>query len=129
MAKAVKRKAPSRARYEQAHPTVSCRVPREIYDRLQKARVAEGKSLADILKIGLGILEVQVKEEGEVKKRGHAEGYKKGYAEAERLYKVTYPCCVCGGIIEISSKEEKQAASRYMREHRWGHQRCAERER
>ena len=89
-----KRKAPSRVRYEQGHPTVSCRLPREVYDKLRAVMDAEDKSFADILKIGLGILKVQLKEEVEVRKKGHVEGYRKGYAEAERLYKVTYPCSV-----------------------------------
>lgn len=121
-----KKKAPSRVRYEQRHPTVSSRIPREIYDRLQKAKHTEGKSFADVLKIGLGILEVQAKEQGEVRKQSHVEGYRKGYAEAERLYKVTFPCSVCRKAIELTSIEAKQAASKYMQEHGWGHQACHE---
>lgn len=121
-----KRKAPSRVRYEQRHPTVSCRIPREVYDRLQKVQT-EGKSFADVLKIGLGIFEVQAKEQGEARKQGHAEGYRNGYAEAERLYKVTFPCSVCREIIELTSGEAKQAASEYMQQHSWGHKECYER--
>ncbi len=49
MAKTVERKAPSRARYEQAHPTVSDRVPKEIYDRPQAIKRTEGRSFADFL--------------------------------------------------------------------------------
>ena len=126
MAKTVKRKAPSRARYEQAHPTVSCRIQKEVYDRLQAIKSVEGKSFADVLKIGLGILAVQAKEEG-VRKRAHAEGYKKGYAEAERLYKVIYRCCVCRRMITVTSINEKEAINQYMQEHGWGHEECHER--
>ena len=86
MAKSAKRKAPSRTRYEQGHPTVSCRIPKELYERLRAVKDAEGKSFADILKIGLGMLEVQAKGEAEVRKQGHEAGYRIGYAEAERLY-------------------------------------------
>ena len=127
MAKAVKRKAPSRVRYEQSHPTVSCRIPRDIYDKLRAVIDAEGKSFADVLKIGLGILEVQAKEEGEVRKKGHAEGYKKGYAEAARLYMVTYPCRICGKTLMVTSGDEKEAIKKYMQEHGWGHKKCHER--
>ena len=119
-----KRKAPSRVRYEQGHPTVSCRLPREVYDKLRAVMDAEDKSFADILKIGLGILKVQLKEEAEVRKKGHVEGYRKGYAEAERLYKVTYPCSVCRKTIVLSSEEAKHAASEYMQEHGWAHIAC-----
>lgn len=126
MAKTTKRKAPSRVRYEQGHPTVSCRVPREVYKRLQVVKKADDKSFADILKIGLGILEVRVNEEAEVRKQGYAKGHRKGYAEAERLYKVTYPCNVCGEMLTVTDRDEKEAIRQYMQEHRWGHRACFE---
>jgi len=129
MAKATKRQPPSRVRYEQSHPTVSCRISSEVYDRLQAAKKSEAKSFADILKIGLGILELREKDERKARRRGRAEGYREGFAEAEHIYKVTYPCCVCGEIIEITSSEAKQAASQFMQEHRWGHIACHERRR
>jgi hypothetical protein len=129
MAKAVRKKAPSRVKYEQSHPTVSCRIPREIYDRLQKVKEAKGQSFADILKIGLGILEMQVKEEGEIRRKGYAEGYKKGYAVAERLYKVTYPCSVCRQMLTVTSQDEKEDIKKYMQEHGWAHSACLERRR
>lgn len=127
MAKTAKKKAPSRVRYEQAHPTVSCRVSREIYEKLRAVMDGEGKSFADILKVGLGILELRVKEEGEGMRKGRAEGYSKGYAEAERLYKVTYPCSVCGKTLTAKSGDEKQAIKKYTQEHGWGHRACHER--
>ncbi len=127
MTKTLKRKAPSRVRYEQGHPTVSCRLPRNFYDKLRAVIDAEGKSFADVLKTGLGILEVRVKEEEEIRKKVHAEGYREGYTEAERLYKVTYPCSVCGGTITVTSANEKEAINKYMLEHGWGHNLCHER--
>ncbi len=126
MVKIKKKKAPSRVRYEQSHPTVSCRVSKEVYDRLRSVKKAEGKSFTDVLKVGLGILETQVKEEGEVRKKGYAEGYRKGYAEAERLYKVTYLCSVCGKTLTVTSGDEKGAIKKYMQEHGWGHRACHE---
>lgn len=126
MTKAAK-KAPSRVRYEQAHPTVSCRVPGEVYEKLDLVKKSEGKSFADILKIGLGIIETKVREEGEIRKKAYTEGYRKGYSDAECKYKITYPCSVCGETIELSSREAKQAASGYMQEHGWGHRVCHER--
>ncbi len=127
MAKTTKKKAPSRVRYEQAHPTVSCRVSLEVYQRLCSAMDEEGKSFADILKIGLGILEPQVKNEREIRKKAHTEGYKKGYSEAKHMYKVTYPYSVCRGTLTVSSEDEKKAIKTYMQEHGWGHKDCHER--
>ena len=44
------------------------------YDKLRAVIDVEGKSFADVLKTGLGILEVRVKKEEEIRKKGHAEG-------------------------------------------------------
>ena len=129
MTKHIKKKSPSRVRYEQAHPTVSCRVSQKIYDRLQAVREREGRSFADILKVGLGLLEVRAKGEAEIRKQGHAEGYKKGYAEAARTYMVTYPCSVCRKILAVTSTNAKEAIRQYMQEHGWGHQECHEKSR
>lgn len=127
MAKSVKSKAPSRVRYEQAHPTVSCRVPREVYEKLRAVMDGEDKSFADILKIGLGILEVRVRDEGDIRKKAHTDGYREGYAEAERHYKVNYPCNVCGETLTVTNGDEKEAIKEYMQEHGWGHRACHER--
>ncbi len=59
MKKSGKKKPPSRVRYEESHPTVSCRVPWEVYDRLYEVMEEEGKSFADILKIGLKVQKVK----------------------------------------------------------------------
>ena len=94
MAKKIKRQPPSRIRYEKNHPIVSCRVSRDIFDRLVEAKEVEDKSFADILKIGLGKQEAQVEKIVEAKKKAMEEGYKKGYAAAELRYKVTYNICL-----------------------------------
>jgi len=115
-----KRKPPSRIKYEESHPTVSCRVPKEIYNSLQDIKKREGRSLTDILKVGLGILESKVKKEDEA----YSRGYDKGYRKAELEFKVTYPCSVCRKTIALRGKDAKQAASEYMEEHGWGHAEC-----
>jgi hypothetical protein len=129
MAKAAKRKPPSRVRYEQAHPTVSSRVPIEIYQRLQAVKKAEGKSFTDILKIGLGLLEARIDEKASIQKQARAKGYKAGYAKGKRLYGVTYACNVCGEIMAVTGDNAKQAIKEYMEEHRWGHASCQEKRR
>lgn len=113
-------KPPSRVKYEESHPTVSCRVSRETYDRLQEMKEKEGKSFADILKIGLGILALKAKKD----EKAYSRGYRDGYREAEREFKVAYACSVCGKTITLNSEGEKEAASGYMEEHGWGHAEC-----
>lgn len=124
MAKAAKKNPPSRVRYEAANPTVSCRVAKEVYDRLQAVRKTEGRSFADVLKIGLGILEVRAKEEGKIRIDALDEGYGVGYEEAEAEYEVVYPCKVCREPIAVTSDQERQAISQYMQEHGWAHAEC-----
>ncbi len=123
MARTSKRKVPpSRIKYENNHPTVSCRVSKEIYDRLTESKKVDGKSFADILKIGLGIVEKQDKKLGEARDKA----YKKGYAEAENRYKVTYPCATCGKDMEVTSWKEKLAIKQFMKEKGWSHTKCLE---
>src|SRR3990172_3407277 len=112
--KAKRKLPPSRIRYEERNPTVSCRVPQEIYDRLVAAKEVEGKSFADILKIGLGEQEVQAKKVKAARQQGRDEGYKKGYAEAESRYKVTYHCSQCRQPVVVDSLIEKEAIDKYM---------------
>ncbi|MFC1968599.1 hypothetical protein ACFLVX_04350 [Chloroflexota bacterium] len=120
MAKITGRKYPSRINYEQANPTVSCRVPKEIYERLKTVKEADDKSFADILKIGLGMLEpiFDKAEDREI------EVYSEGYSEAENKYKTTYRCSICRKMMEINTIEEKVAAGLLMTEKGWGHGEC-----
>jgi len=119
-----KRKTPSRVRYEESNPTVSCRVPKKIYDRLQEIKLKQGKSFADILKIGLGILQLKARKE----ENAYSKGYNDGYRRAELEFKVTYACNVCGKLIVVSTRTEKEAIKQYMEEHSWGHRECHEKE-
>lgn len=120
-----KRKAPSRIRYEESHPTVSCRISRKVYDRLQAAKEREGRSFADILKTGLKIFEFEAYK----RNKAYSKGYRDGYRNAEHKLKVTYLCSVCGEEIALDSLKEKEAASRYMEDHGWGHAECHEKRR
>jgi flagellar biosynthesis/type III secretory pathway protein FliH len=117
--KAIAHKPPSLVRYEASHPTVSCRVPKEIYEQLQALR-EKGHSFTDILKMGLRLAAPKLK-------RAYQRGYQDGYKAAEETYKVTYNCIVCGQPLVILTREAKEAVNRYMREHGWGHTECHQR--
>ena len=97
------------------------------YNKLRTDIDVEGKSFADVLKTGLGILEARVKEQEEIGKKGHAEKYRKDYVEAECLYKVTYFCSVCGKTLTVTSGDKKEVIKKYMPEHGWGQSACHER--
>lgn len=130
MAKGKKNKPPARDRYEKKNPVVSCRVDRALHDRLQAAKLAGGKSYADILRIGLGMLEVKVRKEKEIRDRAYEEGYDKGYEDAAKAgeeFVVPYRCVKCGEEIIVTTDEEKKAIAIYMRENGWGHGDCLNR--
>lgn len=125
MTKGKKKKTPSRARYERSHPVVSARVDRQLYDRLQAAKLAEGKSFTDILRIGLGMLEVKVRKEKEIRQEAYEEGQLNGYELAEFEYKVTYPCSKCKRMMEVTTEGEKKAIRKFMVENGWHHGDCS----
>jgi len=122
-----KKRTPSRIRYEQNHPTVSFRVSKELYDRLEIVKEAEGKSITDVLRVGVGLFEVKNRKEKEVRDQAYDEGYEKGYEEAEELYKVTCPCKICHKMITVTDKNVKEAIRRYMLQHGWVHTSCSNR--
>jgi len=119
-----KKKTPSRIKYEHNHPTVSFRVSKELKDRLEAVKKAEGKSNTDVLKVGVGLLEVKVSEEKEAKRQGYKEGFEKGYEEPKNRYMVPYPCYICVKPIAITSPKTKEVVSKFLTEHGWGHTKC-----
>lgn len=106
-------KPPSKVKYDEAHPTVSVRVTRELYDRLTELREQSGKSLGDILKEALKLQAPSTKK-----------AYQLGYEAAKQEFAISYKCSVCGGNLTVSSAKEKEAIAGYMREHGWGHSEC-----
>ena len=118
-------KPPSRVRYEQTHPTISMRVSRELYDRLNAVRISEGKSWGDVWREGL---KVQQRTANRAYNRGLNDGLGRGREEGEATarakYLVTYRCSGCGGSIELSFGNARAAAREYLELQRWGHLRC-----
>ena len=124
-----KKKSPSRIKYEQNHPVISYRDSKELHDRLEAVKKAEGKSTTAILKEAVGLLEVRVRTEKEIKNEANAKGFEQGYHEAETEYKVMFLCSVCKKPIGVTSPEAKAAARKYMSEHGWGHADCLNKKR
>lgn len=128
MAKKHKNSPPSRRKYELANPVVSCRVPREIYDRLQLLRKSAGVSMADVLKAGLSLYEPKVRAEKEIRQEGYDKGYDDGYEKATDsawdLWAVTYPCRKCGKEMVVDAQEEKETIRKVIIASGWGHGDC-----
>ena len=114
----------SQIKYDEEHPTVSFRIDKELYDLLMRIKEKEGKSIADVLRIGAGILKVKIEEESKIKKAAYDEGFRTGYKQAEDKYKITFPCHVCKQPIVISIQSGKKEITRYLIQSQWGHSEC-----
>jgi hypothetical protein len=119
-----KKKTPSRIKYEQAHPTISFRASKGLYDRLRVAREKERRSNTDIMEIGLGLIEVKIGTEEKIWRKACDKGWEDGANAAEALYAISYPCSNCGKEIVVTTDEEKKAIKGYMHEHGWCHGDC-----
>lgn len=116
------RKPPARVRYEQSHPTVSCRLDRDTYTLLkQRLEDLGGLSFADFVKESLGLLQLKIPNIEEIKESAWSEGYD----QAEKDYQIWYFCSVCGKRIDIEpNSESHKAMINYMKEHGWRHKSC-----
>lgn len=117
-------KPPARIRYEQSHPTVSCRLDKDTRDLLQQ-RLEDlgGVSFADFVKDSLGLLQLKMPDIEEIKETAWGEGYN----QATEEYQIWYYCAVCGKLIYIApNSDSHKAIIGYMEEHRWGHASCHE---
>ncbi len=115
-------KPPARLRYEQSHPTVSCRLDKDTHDLLkQRLEDLGGVSFADFVKDSLGLLQLKMPDIEEIKKRALEEGH----AQAVEDWQIWYYCAVCGERIYIEpNSESHKAMIGYMKEHGWGHPSC-----
>ena len=75
---------PSRIKYEERNPTVSCRVSQDVYDQLTAAKEAHGQSFADFLRSGMERQELYDKSVGEARKRGWDEGREAGFTKGQK---------------------------------------------
>jgi hypothetical protein len=115
-------KPPARLRYEESHPTVSCRLDKDTYTLLkQRLEDLGGVSFADFVKDSLGLLQLKMPDVKEIKEKA----YDEGYDQATEDHQIWYFCSVCGKRMEMSpNDDDHKALIGYMKEHRWAHAGC-----
>ncbi|GAI44117.1 unnamed protein product [marine sediment metagenome] len=120
----VAHKPPSRVRYEQSHPTMSCRLDKVTHDLLeQRLEDLGGVSFADFVKDSLGLLQLKMPDVKEIKATARG----KGYNQARTEYRIWYLCAVCREpIYMLPNSDGHKAMIGYMKEHGWGHASCHE---
>ena len=113
---------PARVRYEQTHPTVSCRLSKDEYDLLKQCLDdLGGVSFADFVKNSLKVLQLRIPETREIKEKARRAGYDQGKKE----HQIWYYCDICKQRIDVApDSESHKAMIRFMREYGWGHSRC-----
>jgi len=110
-------KPPSRVRYEQSHPTVSCRLDKDEYDLLKQRLEDLGVSFAAFVKDSLGLLQIKMPDIDEA--RGE------GYNQAVEDYQIWYYCAVCRKRIDIKpNSDSHKAIIGYMKDKGWAHASC-----
>lgn len=115
-------KPPSRIRYEQTHPTLSCRLDKQAHDLLQKRLDDDGLSFAQFVKSQLGILELRMPDAKSIEK----EAYQKGYAKAVNGYRIQIKCHKCGKSITVRPNSQMHKAIIDHLEGLWSHKNCHE---
>ena len=115
-------KPPSRLRYEQSHPTMSCRLDKDTHTLLKQRLEDLGSiSFAAFVKNSLGLLELDTPDIEEIKEEAGGEGY----AEAIKEWQIWYFCDVCHKRIDIEpNSDAHRAIIDYMRKAGWGHIDC-----
>ena len=126
MAKKQRGDPPSRKRYERSHPVISLRADKEIRNGLREAKEKKGMSRVDVLKVGLGLTELTIRAEEEIRQQAYDEGWEKGIQEAMDLYAVTYPCSKCGKEMTVYTDEEKKAIRKFLTSSGWHHGDCSD---
>jgi len=118
-------KPPARIRYEESHPTVSCRLDKDTHDLLkQRLEDLGGVSFADFVKDSLGLLQLKMPDIEEIKEIASGEGYNQATEDCQ----IWYYCAVCGKRIDIDpNSDSHKAIIGYMKEHGWGHASCHKR--
>jgi len=115
-------KPPAQVRYEQSHPTVSCRLSRDVYDLLkQRLEDLGGVSFADFVRDSLGLLQLNMPDIREIKEKAYDEGYN----QAVEDWQIWYYCAVCRKRIDMSPNDnDHKAMIGFMKDHGWGHASC-----
>jgi len=105
MVKSTHKPPPARIRYEQSHPTMSCRLDKDSHALLkQRLEDLGGVSFADFVKDSLGLLQLKM---------------------PDKDNQIWYYCAVCQERIDMKPNSgSHKAIIGYMKEHGWAHSSC-----
>ena len=111
-------KPPAQVRYEQSHPTLSCRLDKDTHDLLkQRLEDLGGVSFADFVKDALGLFELRMPDIEKIKDEA--------YDQAKKDNQIWYFCAVCRKRMDVEpNSDSHKAIIGYMKEYGWAHSSC-----
>ena len=113
-----KHKPPSRVRYEKKNPVFSVRIPKKWFNDINKIIKETEQSRKDFIGVALKKQKAKYKK---LEKKMYDKGFKDGFDK----YVIWYYCDVCNKWIVIKQESDShKAVIKYMKEHKWGHARC-----
>jgi predicted DNA-binding protein len=113
---------PSQRRYMDENPAITFRMKREEKERIVQMAELAGKSVSELVRVALLGLEEDFSEAYE---KVRNEGYKKGFMDAKKTYRLWNYCNICGGVIDLlPNSNEHKAIIDYLKKERWGHPKC-----
>lgn len=119
----VKKIPPSRQRYEASHPTVTARVSKDTYDKLNEIRTTQGRSFTQLLLTGAGLLTPHLDTITLIAK-AEQKGYQRGHRSALKGVPIGV-CSVCHQPIiwDLTDAGDKGRLNGALRG--WRHSRCS----
>lgn len=118
------KKSPSRIKYEQNHPTISVRLPKDKREKLLAMLKTMDVTLPQLILNFIGEHEIKIQPIEIIKGTSFRAGLGKGYQQAVKNCAIKYPCSKCGKEIVVSTEEEKKAIRGFMTESGWRHGDC-----
>lgn len=79
------------------------------------------------MKAGLGLIEVKIKAEEDIRREAWDEGFEHAADRAYEVFGVPYPCSRCGMEMVVDTDEQKKVIKEFMLEKGWGHSECPNR--
>jgi len=113
---------PSQRRYMDENPAITFRMKREEKERIVQMAELAGKNVSELVRVELLGLEEDFSEAYE---KARSEGYKKGFMDAKKIYRLWLYCYVCGDVIDLlPNSDVHKAIIDYLKNERWGHPEC-----
>lgn len=99
----MRKKYPSKIRYEENNPSITFRVTKEEKESIEQMAEEADKSISTLVRIALLHLHEEMED---MYGDAYNYGYDIGCDDTKKNYAISYPCSVCGSLCVISPNSE-----------------------